>query len=39
LLGKDDEASAVKERLDVALAAASVRIEASCFCRGAEASA
>jgi tetratricopeptide (TPR) repeat protein len=35
LLGKDDEASAVKERLDVALAEASVRIEASCFCRGA----
>jgi tetratricopeptide (TPR) repeat protein len=34
LLGKDSEAAAVKSRLDVALAEATVRIEASCFCRG-----
>jgi tetratricopeptide (TPR) repeat protein len=35
LLGKDAEAAAVKSRLDAALAEATVRIEASCFCRGA----
>jgi tetratricopeptide (TPR) repeat protein len=34
LLGKDAEAAAVKARLDAALAEATVRIEASCFCRG-----
>jgi tetratricopeptide (TPR) repeat protein len=33
-LGKHGEAAAVKSRLDAALAEATVRIEASCFCRG-----
>jgi tetratricopeptide (TPR) repeat protein len=33
-LGKNGEAAAVKARLDAALAEATVRIEASCFCRG-----
>jgi tetratricopeptide (TPR) repeat protein len=37
LLGKDDEATAVKAQLDVALAEATVPIAASCFCRGAAA--
>ncbi len=36
-LGKDDEAVAVKARLDVALADATVPIAASCFCRTAAA--
>jgi tetratricopeptide (TPR) repeat protein len=33
-LGKADEAAAVKQRLDAAMAEATVRIESSCFCRG-----
>jgi tetratricopeptide (TPR) repeat protein len=33
-LGKAEEAEAVKDRLDTALADATVRIESSCFCRG-----
>ena len=37
LLGKQDEAAEVKSQLDAALAEATVRIEASCFCRGSAA--
>ena len=37
LLGKQDEAAGVKSQLDAALAEATVRIEASCFCRGSAA--
>jgi tetratricopeptide (TPR) repeat protein len=37
LLGKDEQAAAVKSELDAALAEATVRIEASCFCRRASA--
>jgi tetratricopeptide (TPR) repeat protein len=36
-LGRADEAVAAKQRLDAALAQATVRISSSCFCRGAAA--